>query len=529
MKIPLKAYWQLLNQYIRPQWSIAALLGILLLGGIGLQLVNPQIIRYFIDQAQSGAALDILTHAALLYLLLAIIQQGTSVLTKYISENLAWKTTNALRNDLAGHCLHLDLSFFNAHSPGEMIERLDGDITTLANFFSQFVIQFAGNIILLAGILVIMFVQDWRVGFVLSGFVFVALGVMGRFRNIGIPYWAKERQASAELFGFLEERLAGTEDIRANGGENYVMRRFYQLMGTLLQQTLKAGLKVNILLNTMFFLFSLGTAAAFAIGAYLFQNNTITIGSVYIIFAYTSMLQRPIDTIVHQLEDLQKAGAGISRIKTLFGEHSKLPADGPMAEQQEIPQGPLAVTFREVTFGYDDGHHGATQDDHRPEKPAKILSDREIVLDNVSFTLKPGSVLGLLGRTGSGKTTLARLLFRFYDPDHGSIHIADSFAYARTLDLRDLPLDDFRARIGLVTQDIQLFNASMRENLTFFNPAVSDERIFQVLEELGLTGWLANLPKGLDTNIASGGSGLSAGEAQLLAFVRVFLKNPALR
>ncbi len=527
MKIPLRAYWTLLSQYIRPQWRAAVLLAFLLLGGIGLQLISPQIIRYFIDQAQAGAAIEILTRAALLYLLQAIIQQAVSVVAKYTSENVAWRTTNALRYDLAAHCLHLDLSFFNSHSPGELIERLDGDVTTLANFFSQFVIQFSGNVILLAGILAVLFVQDWRVGLALGFFTLLALSVMMRFRNLGVPYWAGERQASAELFGFLEERLAGTEDIRASGAELYVMRCFYQLMRTLLQKALKAGLVVNIFLNIMFFLFAAGTAAAFALGAYLYQNQTITIGTVYLIFAYSSMLQRPIDTIVHQIEDLQKAGAGIGRIKTLLEQHSKLPVDLTGAHVA-APQGALAISFQDVTFGYDDGPPGAGQQGADHSQVFELTIGKEIVLNNVSFKLNPGATLGLLGRTGSGKTTLARLLFRFYNPDHGSIHIASDHFPGTSLDLRDLPLAEFRKRIGLVTQDIQLFNATVRENLTFFDRGVSDERIFQVLRELGLADWLEALPRGLDTVLDAGGGGLSAGEAQLLAFVRVFLKDPGL-
>ena len=151
-----------------------------------------------------------------------------------------------------------------------------------------------------------------------------------------------------------------------------------------------------------------------------------------------------------------------------------------------------------------------------------------MVLENISFRLQPGTVLGLLGRTGSGKTTLARLLFRFYDPDRGSVRVATSQNPDRLLDIRELSQKAFHQCIGLVTQDVQLFNASVRDNLTFFNSGVPDDKIWQVIHELGLGEWLKALPLGLDTVLESGGSGLSAGEAQLLAFVRIFLKDPGL-
>ena len=138
-----------------------------------------------------------------------------------------------------------------------------------------------------------------------------------------------------------------------------------------------------------------------------------------------------------------------------------------------------------------------------------------------AFQLPPGAVLGLLGRTSSGKTTLTRLLFRLFDPTAGTIRLGDT-------DLRDTRLVELRQRIGLVTQEVQLFHATVRDNLTFFDPSIPDGRIVAVLDEVGLTRWYRSLPAGLDTELAAGGSGLSAGEAQLLAFARVFLRDPGL-
>jgi ATP-binding cassette, subfamily B, bacterial len=143
------------------------------------------------------------------------------------------------------------------------------------------------------------------------------------------------------------------------------------------------------------------------------------------------------------------------------------------------------------------------------------------VLSELSFQLKPGSVLGLLGRTGSGKTTLARLIFRLYDPQSGCIEINGG-------DVRDASLEVLRRNIAIVTQDVQLFRASVRDNLTFFDRSISDEQILKTLEELKLGDWVRSLPEGLSTQLDTGSRSLSAGEAQLLAFTRVFLRNPGL-
>jgi len=139
----------------------------------------------------------------------------------------------------------------------------------------------------------------------------------------------------------------------------------------------------------------------------------------------------------------------------------------------------------------------------------------------VSVRLEPGQVLGLLGRTGGGKTTITRLLFRLFDPQEGAIRLSG-------VDLRDVHLAEVRQRVGMVTQDVQLFHASVRDNLTFFDRTISDQRILEALAELDLLDWYRALPDGLDTTIAPGGGSLSAGEAQLLAFARVFLKDPGL-
>ncbi|UCC64012.1 MAG: ABC transporter ATP-binding protein [Anaerolineae bacterium] len=517
MKIPFGQYRQLLVNYLKPQWPRATLLAGLLFSSIGLQLVNPQILRYFIDAAQLGGVAKTLLGAALLFIGVALVQQVVSVLATYVGENVAWTATNALRTDLAEHCLRLDMSFHNAHTPGEMIERIDGDVTTLSNFFSQFVIQVLGNVVLLVGVLALLFREDWRVGLTLTGFSVITLGVLSRLQSIAVPHWTAERQANADLFGFLEERLSGTEDIRANGAEAYVMRGFYRLMRELMKRSLKAALMVNILFNTTLLSFALGNAAAFAVGAWLFQEGVVTIGTVYIVFHYATMLERPIELITRQLQDLQKAGAGMTRVRELLDTQSKIrDVDAHLPKASALPAGALAVEFRDVTFGYDDALV--------PSGNGSRGNGKEVVLQGLSFRLSPGRVLGLLGRTGSGKTTLTRLLFRLYDLDGGAIRLGDGVSLT---DLSQVPLSDLRQRVGMVTQNVQLFHATVRDNVTLFDDGVPDEKVLRVIQELGLGKWLESLPGGLDTELESGG-GLSAGEAQLLALARIFLQDPGL-
>jgi ATP-binding cassette subfamily B protein/ATP-binding cassette subfamily C protein len=496
MNIPLRQYWSLLANHIKPQKGHFTLLTALLFGSIGLQIVNPQIMRTFIDLAKAGATMEPLVIAAVAFISITLVQQVVSVSATYVGENVAWNATNALREELARHCLGLDMSFHNDTSPGELIERIDGDVTELSNFFSQLVVRVIGNLLLMAGIVTALLLENWRVGLPAAASAALALVVLNRIRGLAIPHDKALRAANADLFGFLEERLAGTEDIRSSGAVDFVVRGLYGLHQAILDHWRKAAMMHWVLRSTGGVLMLLVRVTPVVVSFFLFRSGAITIGTAYLIVSYTNLLVRPIREINQQVENLQNIGASTERLSDLRAIQSKI-KDGSSAQ---IPSGPLALTFDSVSFSY---------------------IDEEPVLDDVSFTLEPGSVLGLLGRTGSGKTTLARLVFRLYDPTMGQVRLGGT-------GINKTRLVDLRQRVAIVTQDVQLFQASVRDNITFFDASIPDARIHTVIEKLELTEWYQSLAHGLDTRLETGGRGLSAGEAQLLAFTRVFLRDPGL-
>ena len=493
-RVPLRQYADLLWTYLRPQKALVAVVVVSLLGNIGLQLVSPQILRFFIDEALEGSAVSRLIGVALLFTVIALVQQAVNVVATYTSGRVGWTATNALRGDLARHCLGLDMSFHNRHTPGEMIERVDGDAEELGSFFSTFVVHILGSILLLAGILVLLFREEWQAGLTLTVFTLVMLGLLFGLRNLTVDRFRAVREASAQTFGFVEERLAGREDIRTSAARPYVMLGFHSRIRTWFRRNLVASLMLSLILNTTWLSFTVGNAVALAIGSWLFLNGHVTIGTVYLIVHYTRMLLEPIERFTQQINNLQRATASVIRILDLMQTRRRV-LDGPGVR---FPQGALPVRFDDVSFSYS------------PDRP---------VLRDVSFDLAPGRALGLIGRTGSGKTTITRLLFRLYDPDRGRVLLGGR-------DVRDARIAELRQQIGVVTQDVRLFQGTVRDNLTLMDPAIPDDRLIRVVQELGLGDWYGALPDGLDSALRSEGADMSAGEAQLLAFARVFLRDP---
>ncbi len=495
-KVPVRQYGALLLKYLRRQKGIVALASVLILTNIGLQLINPQIMRYFIDEAVAGSPLRNLIAAAGIFIAVALVQQVFGVVATYTSGQVGWNATNALRSDLARHALSLDMPFHNSRTPGEMIERIDGDSETLGEFFSTFAVQIVGNLIMLVAVLALLFRENWLAGLALSAFAFVSTAVIIRMRNVSVSSWKADREASTETYGFIEERLAGREDIRTSAAQPHVMKGFFDLMWKWFRVHVKAQAIASVVANTAQFVNRAGLAVSLFVGAYLFYEDWISIGTVFLIYQYSILISRPVIVASYEMEELQRAGASVIRIHELLSTRREV-IDG---RGVRFPNGPLPVRFDSVSFAYGSG---------------------ESVLRDVTLDLRPGRLLGLLGRTGSGKTTMTRLLVRLYDPDEGRIFLGGQ-------DIREARISDLRDRVGLVPQDVRLFHGTVRDNLTFFDRSVPDAHLLDVLGEMNLTRWYDSLPDGLDTMLQPDGGGLSSGEAQMLAFGRVFLKDPGL-
>ncbi|MGD9798551.1 MAG: ABC transporter ATP-binding protein [Acidimicrobiia bacterium] len=484
----------LVTTYLWPRRRLVAVLALVLLVATGLQVAGPQAVRVFVDRAISpdGGSLGLVTAV---YVGAVLLQQAFRVLTAWLSEVLGWLTTNDLRADLMAHCLDLDPAFHEAHPPGELIERIDGDLTGLSLFFAEFLLNVVGSLLLLVGVLTVLWFQNPLAGGVFTAFAIVALLLLVSLRRVAAAAWVRSREASAVLFGFVEERLAGTQDIRSSGAEAFTLRGFYERARDRLWTTSRAR-QVDALPWTANGVIQAGaTALSFAVPAVLVQRGSITVGEAFALYFYAQLLVLPLDSVSHQVEALQQAIAGGRRVMLLLGTRREV-VDGPGVD---LPAGALPVALRSVSFGY-----GSEPD----------------VLHDVTLDVPAGGVLGIVGRTGSGKSTVARLLVRFHDPRSGRVEVGGE-------DARALRRRELRDRVALVTQEVRVLRASVRDNLTLFDPTVPDADIRAAVDRLGLGSWFDALPDGLDTMLREGGAGLSAGESQLLSLGRAFLADPS--
>ncbi len=468
------------------------LLAAVLVVGIGFELGAPLILRRFIDAALGTIVVESLATLGVLYLGLAVGKQMLAALTTYLGADVGWRATNELRADMAEHLIGLDMAYHTSTTPGELIERVDGDVTAVSQFIARFMVKLLGSGLLLIGVLAVSWFTDWRMGLGIGVYVAGVLLLLLRMRTMAVSAAEEERETSAQLYGFIEERLAGVEDIRANGGGAASMASFVPVGTDFYNRTRAAWRKRAqfwVGSNTAFWS---GDIIALVLGVLLVASDAITVGTAFLLLQYTQLVRVPIEQVSQEFQELQKAAGGILRIDAVRRLGSTIGIG-----DADLPGGALSVRFDGVSFAYDD----------------------EPVLSEVDFRLSAGTTLGIVGRTGGGKTTITRLISRLYQPGSGVIQLGG-------VPIATIAEESLRRRVGVVTQDVQLFAAAVRDNLTYFDRSRSDQDIRRTLGAAGLGAWIDDL--GLDTLIGSDGAGLSAGESQLLAFARVFLQSPGL-
>ena len=375
------------------------------------------------------------------------------------------------------------------------MERVDGDVALLATLLSAAGPDLFGSALLTIGLVAALWHLSGGLGLAFGTATLAAVIGLEAIRRRAVPSQVRSRSADAAFFGAVAEGLQAAEDLKAHAAVQWLLGRLRAHLGDwrpVYVQAERGGYAVWIWALVAFGLLD---GIAYGFGAGLYLRGTLTLGSIYAIVAYAALAARPLGSVRQRLEELQGADAAISRLRLLLAEKSPL-APGAAA----VPRGPLDLEFAAVHFRYPDG---AGED----EPPA---------LTGCSFRLAAGRRLGVIGRSGAGKSTLLRLAMRLYDPQSGQVRWDGRDAQA-------FSLEALRRAIGYVPQEVRLFTASLRDNITLFDDAVPDAVLCENVAALGLGAWLERKPGGLNTLVSPGS--LSAGEAQLIALLRLLHRD----
>ena len=302
---------------------------------------------------------------------------------------------------------------------------------------------------------------------------------------------ADEMGALGRLYGGIEERLVAAEDLRSNGASTHIAWRFVEDSSV----ALASAVRRERAFLTMWWFVQLALAAGWVVvlvlGAWTISNDMASIGTIFLLYQYVLLIGRPLEDLVHQLETVQKANGAMVRVLDLLAIAPKVLDEGTSSPAD----GPIAVRFEHVDFDY---------------------GDDQPVLRDVTLELGAGRSIGIVGRTGSGKTTFSRLVLRLVEPTSGTVLLGG-------VPIKDISLVELRRRVALVSQEVELFAGTIRDNVALFDDSVDDDRVIDALRSVGLD---ALVDGGIHRELGASGAGLSAGQAQLLSLARVWMRDP---
>ena len=485
------ARWRALAELLRPDaWRWVGL-GVLVAIGSALILTGPLIVREIVDEATAGTTQAALTRLAILFLIVAVATQLITMAVAWMATVTAWHTTNGIRINLARHVLGLSHGFHRQHTPGELIQRVDGDVTSVSDFMGKVIPRAAGALFTMIGMIVVLVVVDWRLALGAAVYVVVAVAVIVRSRHQAVGESSDEMGSYARLYGGIEERLTAAEDLRSNGAGAHAMWRFVEDSADAMVSAVrreKAFLRMWWAVDSSV---GAGAIVSLVVSAMLVSRGVISVGDAFLLFQYVLLLARPLEDMVDQLETVQKANGAMVRVIELLAVEPEIRDNGTTPP----PPGPLSIEFRHVDFDY---------------------GDDQSVLRSIDVQFAAGRSIGILGRTGSGKTTLSRLVLRLIDASGGTLLLGG-------IPIEQIPLGELRRRVALVPQEVELLSGTIRDNVTLFDDGPTDDAVTSALRNAGLET-LAD--GGIHRQLGAGGTGLSAGEAQLLALARVWLRDP---
>lgn len=483
--------------YFRPyRWQVLATV-VLMLVVAATGLAGPAIAQIAIDRGIDAGDEGVLAACVAAFVGIGLVGWAAGYGQSYVSEWLGQRVLLDLRNRLFGHVMDLELGYHERTPTGRTVSRLTSDIEALNQLVTEGVTSLVVNGLTFVGVLVILFAYDWQLA-LLSFAIFPLLTIATAYYRVSSARaYRRTRERVAHVLAVLQETLSGMKVVQGYSRQDAARHVFR----TANDEYREANM-VTVRLSGLYFpgielMAGAGTLLILWFGANRVLDGDLTVGVMVAFIGYLSSFFDPIQQLSQLYNTFQSAMAALEKIMLVMQTRPRL-ADAPDAAA--LPELRGAVDVDDVTFEYVPG---------RP------------VIHDVSLHIAPGESVALVGATGAGKSTLAKLMARLYDPQRGTVRIDGH-------DLRHVTLDSLRDQLAIVPQEGHLFAGTLRDNLAFGRPGATDAELVAALEAVGGADLLAGLPAGLDTEVTERGSGLSAGQRQLVSFARALAADPRL-
>ena len=496
-----------LLQYLRPYRVRILIVLILAIASTALGIFGPKILgnatTVLFDGAVNkimhvpGAAIDFtyIGNVILLLIVLYIFSAGAGYIQGLIIANVSAKLTYNLRNSIAEKINRLPLKYFDKQSYGDVLSRVTNDVDTIYNSLSQSLSQIVSSIVMIIGIMIMMFTINWIMTLVALITVPLSVLLITFFVKRSQKYYKQHQKFLGEINGHIEEMYAGHNVMRAFNGEDKSIHKFDGVNGRLYGVAWKSQFFSGMMMPVTMFIGNLGYVAICIVGGYLAIIKTIKVGDILAFIQYARQFNQPISQAANIAGLLQSTAAAAERVFDFLGEEEETPESSQPIKLDNV-QG--QVTFDKIDFGYN------------PNK---------IIINNFSVDIKSGQRVAIVGPTGAGKTTLVKLLMRFYDVNGGSIKIDG-------VDIRQMRRNDLRSIFGMVLQDTWLFNGTIKENIRYGNSISKDEEVIAAAKTAYVDHFVHTLPRGYGMVLNEEASNISQGQKQLLTIARAVLANP---
>jgi len=413
----------------------------------------------------------------------------------WIMSGVSLKITYQFRKDISHKINRMPFKYFDSTSQGEVLSRITNDVDTVSQTLSQSLTQIINSVITLIGTLIMMFVISWKMTLIALLIVPFSLVVVILIVSRSQKYFKMQQEYLGHVNGHVEEMFGGHLVMKAFNGEKESVERFDGLNDTLYTSAWMSQFLSGLMMPIMGFIGNLGFVAIVIYGGYLAFQNAITVGNIQAFISYLRSFQRPITQIANISNVLQRTAAAAERVFEFLEEEEETP-EVEKGVKLEAIQG--NVIFKNVQFGYD------------PEKT---------VIKDFSADVKPGQKIAIVGPTGAGKTTMVKLLMRFYDVDNGAILIDGH-------NIKEFKRADLRCMFGMVLQDTWLYNGTIKDNIRYGRPDASDEEVIEAAKAAHVDHFVRTLPEGYDLVLNEEVTNISQGQKQLLTIARAIVIDP---